>query len=383
MARGVDTKALVFDLVRASGRASRAGLAERTGLTGATISTLVRQLMEEGLVEESGRARSTGGKPRTFVQVVPDARYAIGIHLTRCDMVLVLANLLGAVVARTRRPCDLGSHQWSQALTQAVDELVMGAGVPRERVLGAGVVGSDSVRAEILASQQARDISLLGRPVLFDNDASAAALGEWWVSPAGSTDDALVVYLGAGIGGGYLAGGRLRRGVNQGEGELGHVCVDMAGPVCSCGARGCLEAVGGPESVVRRAVGQEDLARAAGLGPQPGARGSVEANFAAVARVAQAGDLAAQRLLAESARALAVAVRSVVNVLDVATVVLTGPSAGAAGAFYLPVLEEELALRFGAGSRGLMEIRLSPSSGTAAALGAASLVLDTAVRATT
>lgn len=104
MARGVDTKALVFDLVRASGRASRAGLAERTGLTGATISTLVRQLMEEGLVEESGRARSTGGKPRTFVQVVPDARYAIGIHLTRCDMVLVLANLLGAVVARTRRP---------------------------------------------------------------------------------------------------------------------------------------------------------------------------------------------------------------------------------------------------------------------------------------
>ena|GEM_PF-6212685 len=72
-----------------------------------------------------------------------------------------------------------------------------------------------------------------------------------------------------------------------------------------------------------------------------------------------------------------------VNVLDVATVVLTGPSAGAAGAFYLPVLEEELALRFGAGSRGLMEIRLSPSSGTAAALGAASLVLDTAVRATT
>ena len=248
MARGVDTKALVFDLVRASGRASRAGLAERTGLTGATISTLVRQLMEEGLVEESGRARSTGGKPRTFVQVVPDARYAIGIHLTRCDMVLVLANLLGAVVARTRRPCDLGSHQWSQALTLAVDELVMGAGVPRERVLGAGVVGSDSVRAEILASQQARDISLLGRPVLFDTDASAAALGEWWVSPAGSTDDALVVYLGAGIGGGYLAGGRLHRGVNQGEGELGHVCVDMAGPVCSCGARGCLEAVGGPES---------------------------------------------------------------------------------------------------------------------------------------
>lgn len=388
MPKQTDTRSLVFNLVRASGRASRAGLAERTGLTGATISTVMRRLLDEGLVEESGRAASTGGKPRTFVSVVPDARFAVGVHLTRTDMVLVLTDLLGAIVGRIRRPVAAGEGGTALAMREAVEEIITGTGTDRGRVVGVGVAVSGLVRAELTASVHNGDPNRLeehlsrslGLPVLIDNDASAAALGEWWVSPTGRTDNALVVYLGAGIGGGLIADGRLQRGVSSNAGELGHACVDLNGPVCSCGARGCVEAVAGPQAVVERALADPGIAETAGLGPRVGARGSVEADFAAVARAARLGHAGSRALLVDSARVLAIAVRSAVNVLDVPVVVLTGPGSTAAGSLYLPVMEAELGLSLVARSIHPVAARLSVNGGTAAAIGAASLALDAAIR---
>ncbi|CED92388.1 ROK family protein [Actinomyces succiniciruminis] len=394
MVRGTDTKALVFDLVRALDRTSRAELVKRTGLTGASISTITRRLLDEGLLEETGRAPSTGGKPRTFVRVAPDARYAVGVHLTRTDMVLVLTDLLGAIIGRTRRELPTGPREGAgqdglrATVQEAIAEIIAGTGIDDAKLVGTGVVlagpadrglpGAASVtdRDELRAALERST----GMPVLMENDATAAALGEWWVSPSGRADDALVVYLGAGIGGGLLVGGRLQRGTSANAGELGHVCVDLNGPVCTCGARGCVEAVAGPQAVVSRALLDPDIAGPAGLGAQVGSRGSVEADFAAVARAAHLGNESARHLLDESARALAVAIRSVVNVLDNAAVILTGPSAAGAGAIYLRAIASELNLRYGAAASRPVSARLSPNCGTAAALGAAAMVLDAAIR---
>ncbi|MDU0349529.1 ROK family transcriptional regulator [Actinomyces sp. MRS3W] len=390
MVRGTDTKALVFDLVRASDRTSRAELVKRTGLTGATISTITRRLLDEGLLEETGRAPSTGGKPRTFVSVVPDARYAVGVHLTRTDMVLVLTDLLGAIIGRTRREVAQhpGQDGFAQAVHAAVDEIIVGTGVDITKTAGAGVVVSGAAHSEPLGASSPEDLSrfrtslvqAIGMPVLMDNDATAAALGEWWVSPRGRADDALVVYLGAGIGGGLLVGGRLQRGTSANAGELGHVCVDLNGPVCSCGARGCVEAIAGPRAVVQQALADPDIAGPAGLGQEIGSRGSVEADFAAVARVAHLGNERAHRLLDHSARALAVSIRSVVNVLDNASVILTGPSAAVAGAVYLPAIDQEVRMSYATQFARPIAVRLSQNCGTAAALGAAAMVLDSAIR---
>lgn len=390
MVRGTDTKALVFDLVRALDRTSRAELVKQTGLTGASISTITRRLLDEGLLEETGRAPSTGGKPRTFVRVAPDARYAVGVHLTRTDMVLVLTDLLGAVIGRTRRELstEAGEDGMWTSVQEAIAEIISGTGIDTAKLVGTGVVlagpadrglpgaGSVTDRDELRTALERST----GMPVLMENDATAAALGEWWVSPSGRADDALVVYLGAGIGGGMLVGGRLQRGASANAGELGHVCVDLNGPVCACGARGCVEAMSGPQAVVSRALTDPGIAGPAGLGERVGSRGSIEADFAAVARVAHLGNESARRLLDESAGALAVAIRSVVNVLDNATVILTGPSAAGAGAVYLRAIESELKLRYGAQASPPVSVRLSQNCGTAAALGAAAMVLDAAIR---
>ncbi|MDO4900918.1 ROK family protein [Actinomyces sp.] len=106
----------------------------------------------------------------------------------------------------------------------------------------------------------------------------------------------------------------------------------------------------------------------------------MEADFSAVARAAHSGNQGARELLDESGRALAAAIRSVVNVLDNNTVILTGPSAAVAGAVYLPVIEREVRMRYAAQSTRPVSVRLSRNRGTAAALGAAAMVLDSTVR---
>ena len=98
------SRSAILDLIRAAGTISRVELTRATGLTAATISTVVRRLIDDGLVLEVGRAESTGGKPRMLLQLDPSARYAVGVHLDHAGITYVIANLGGAIVARWRRP---------------------------------------------------------------------------------------------------------------------------------------------------------------------------------------------------------------------------------------------------------------------------------------
>ena len=97
-------RAALLDVIRALAQISRVELTRETGLTGATISTVVRRLIDDGLVVEIGHAESTGGKPAVLLSLDPDARYAVGIHLDHAGITYVLANLGGAIVGRWRRP---------------------------------------------------------------------------------------------------------------------------------------------------------------------------------------------------------------------------------------------------------------------------------------
>ncbi|MFC7614065.1 ROK family protein [Actinokineospora soli] len=213
-----------------------------------------------------------------------------------------------------------------------------------------------------------------GLPVLLDNDATAAALGEHW---SGGVDNAATVaalYMGTGIGAGLLLNGITYRGASGNAGEVGHICLDPDGPACWCGARGCLEVLAGPGAVVAAARADKALAKAAGIS---GRRARpVAADFAAVSRAARGGEPGAVALLERSARYLAVAARTLANVMDLEVVVLTGPSFAIAGAVYLPVVQAELDLAFFARANHRVRVRLSASAATAPAIGAAAMVLQ-------
>ncbi|GAA2684919.1 MULTISPECIES: ROK family transcriptional regulator [Actinosynnema] len=365
------SKATVLDVIRAAGVISRVGLIGATGFTGATISTVVRKLIDEGLVVETGRAESTGGKRRVLLQLNHSARYAVGVHLDHAGNTYVLTNLGGAVVARILRPGVADPAAVVGQVADSVSALVEGVGIERELVLGVGVVspgapGAPGADVEGLVGELGRAVGL---PVAVDNDATAAALGEHWSGGIGGTATSAALCMGTRLGAGLVIGGITYRGNGGDAGEIGHVSVDALGPVCWCGGRGCLEVMAGPAAVVAEAGELPSLAREL-------KGGSVAADFAAVARAARRGEGAALGLLERSARCVAVAARSLANLMDLEVLVLTGPGFAVAGSVYLPVIREELGRAVVGRGSGGVDVRLSRSASTAPAIGAAALVLQ-------
>ncbi|WAL95692.1 ROK family transcriptional regulator [Streptomyces sp. Je 1-369] len=271
--------ALVLDLLRAAGETgiSRLELAERTGLTPQAVSKITARLRAEGLAAEAGRRASTGGKPRTVLRLVPGAGHAVGLHLDRDELTAVLVDLTGTVVAERRAPLAFGAG--ARAVVEvAVGEVrgLLGAAARDEGAEGGG--GGAAARGEGAGGGGGawavsgvgvalpgpldhaegvlhrvtgfpewdgfplRDAlaERLGLPVTVDKDTNAAALG---LALAGVADSFAYVHLGTGLGAGLVLGGAVHRGARTGAGEFGHQVVQLDGPRCECGDRGCVEAL--------------------------------------------------------------------------------------------------------------------------------------------
>ncbi|ANB06616.1 hypothetical protein SAM40697_2657 [Streptomyces ambofaciens] len=284
--------ALVLDLLRTAGAEgiSRLELAERTGLTPQAVSKITARLREDGLAAEAGRRASTGGKPRTVLRLVPEAGHALGVHLDRDELRAVLVDLDGTVLGERRSPLDLGAGAEAvlEGVAGAARELVadvlrppVGAVVDTVRppvgtlddtprppagagaladaptLLGLGVAlpgPLDHVRGVLHRVTgfpewdgfPLRDalVRRLGVPVVVDKDTNAAALGlaVGGEGPGGGGSFAYL-HLGTGLGAGLVIGGGVHRGARTGAGEFGHQVVQLDGPPCTCGARGCIEAL--------------------------------------------------------------------------------------------------------------------------------------------
>ncbi|MGR6970614.1 ROK family transcriptional regulator [Streptomyces cynarae] len=248
--------ALVLDLLRAAGEPgiSRLELAERTGLTPQAVSKIIARLRADGLVAEAGRRASTGGKPRTVLRLVPGAGHAVGLHLDRDELRAVLCDLTGAVVAERQVPLDLGAG--AEAVVEEAareveglvgDVAVLGLGVAlpgpldhRHGVLHR-VTGFPEWDGFPLREALARRLVM---PVVVDKDTNAAALGLALGGAAETTDASFAyLHLGTGLGAGLVIGGAVHRGTRTGAGEFGHQVIQLDGPPCGCGNRGCLEAL--------------------------------------------------------------------------------------------------------------------------------------------
>ncbi|MFE2216452.1 ROK family protein [Streptomyces canus] len=286
--------ALVLDLLRGAGAdgISRLELAERTGLTPQAVSKITARLREEGLAVEAGHRASTGGKRRTVLRLVPGAGHAVGVHLDRDALRTVLVDLAGTVVAERCAALDLGAGAEAVVTVVAgeVEALAKGVrGGGGERAAGADTrssAGTPELPAESLPALLGVGVALpgpldhtrgvlhrvtgfpewdgfplrdalarrLGVPVVVDKDTNAAALG---LAVAGERGSFAYLHLGTGLGAGLVIDGAVHRGARTGAGEFGHQVVQLDGPPCGCGDRGCVEAL------CLAAVARGDLAEAA------------------------------------------------------------------------------------------------------------------------
>jgi predicted NBD/HSP70 family sugar kinase len=382
------TRGLVLDLIRAARTISRVELAAATGLTGATISEVVRELMGDGLVVEAGRGAPTGGKPRTMVQLNPLARYSVGVQLERNTCVIVVVDLAGRQVARTsfQGVATMPPQQALPLVASQVDALLAAAAVDPDKVLGVGLVsyGPQDRRAGVLLTPQPTDEWLdypvarrlsesLGLPVLLDNDAAAAAIGEYWMGAVDPRSTYGCIYMATGIGGGVVVAGEVYRGSSSNSVEIGHISIDVNGDDCPCGNVGCLENYAGPSAVVRQALATPGLAQRLALDPTAA---DFLTEFARIAAAANTGDPAARDLVERSARYIGCAAVTMTSLFDVDVIVLAGPSFAVAGSIYQAVIQREVDRRMFARRAHPARIVPSVNGSDAAAIGGAVLVLQ-------
>ena len=249
--------ALVLDLLRTAGPdgISRLELADRTGLTPQAVSKITARLREPGLVTEAGRRASTGGKPRTVLRLVPEAGHAVGVHLDRDELRVVLVDLTGTVVGERSAPLDLGAGAAVvvEAVAREIEGLVGEVTAAVGQPLGVGVAlpgpldHIHGVLHRVTGFPEWDGFPLrdalgarLGVPVVVDKDTNAAALG---LAVGGEGGAFAYLHLGTGLGAGLVIGGGVHRGARTGAGEFGHQVIQLDGPPCDCGNRGCIEAL--------------------------------------------------------------------------------------------------------------------------------------------
>lgn len=377
----ISTRAALLDVIRGAGQISRVELVRQTGLTGATVSTVVRRLINDGLVVEVGRAESTGGKPAVLLSLDPVARYAAGVHLDHAGISYVLVDLGGAIVGRWRRT-GAGTDEPADVVRRIAQELgtfVAGVGVDPGLIVGVGVVSPGPLTNTMGMAQTPPAMrawttyplahalqQATGLPVILENDATAAAVGEYWSGQRETSTCFAALYMGTGIGAGVMVRGDLYRGASSNTGEIGHISLDPDGPDCWCGGQGCVETLAGPAAMVQQA-------RAAGV-ELPGI--GVPEDFAALSRAALAGEQTPLKVIERSARYLAVAAQALANIMDLDRIVLTGPSFAHAGSLYAPAIRAQLDRSFFARATHGVEVVISANATQAAAVGGAALVLQ-------
>lgn len=381
-----DSRSRVLDIIRATEPTSRIELVRETSLTPASITHLVRDLLAEGLVREVGQGESTGGKPRTLVRLNHDSMTAIGIQLGAASVGIVATNLAGNIVGRQilRGAKDLDPQVIVMFLAQAVADLIDNLGLDRATIAGIGVampgpldmpggaLRNVAYLKNLSGFAMADELEVAtGLPVIVDNDATAAAVGEYWLGTTEGHPAYATVYLATGIGSGLMVNRRPYRGSSSNAGEIGHISIDFRGPECSCGNRGCLELFAAPPVLVEKAR----LAPAsAGLAEV--ALGNVEDGMSRLGILAARGNAAAMNIIREGAESLACGIVTLVNLFDVDMVVLAGPGFSSCAAFYLEEAQKALDSRTLARGVHTVSVVMSASPRDAAALGAATLALQ-------
>ena len=224
------------------------------------------------------------------------------------------------------------------AMAEAVKRACADAGVPVPVLAGVGVGAPgplDAARGVVVQAPNLgwREVDVvgslrarLGVPVFLENDANAAALGEWWAGAGRGTRHFIYVTVSTGIGGGIVIDGQLYVGAHGAAGEVGHmVIVADGGPLCACGQRGCLEALASGTAIARRA--REALAASPHEGGilrelADGDPARVDARL--VAEAARRGDALARRVLEETWRYLGAGLVNLMNLFDPELIALGG-----------------------------------------------------------
>lgn len=321
---------LVMKLIYDSGAISRSAIAEKTGLTRATITNIVSELIDIGLVREGGFFSSGVGRRKIALEFNPYWRYVVGIDWNRGYRSVAVTDLLGTVIAKQMyRSGSTSLESTCDSIIQMVEEVITASRVPSDKLLGIGLAvphpvttlertilsgSGDGETKEALIYQGISEHFDL--PVYMSNNANAAAMGEKMLGGCKHIDNFIYVDISTGIGSGIIIDGKLYEGRDCIAGEIGHTTVDVNGPVCQCGNVGCLEMFASISGI---------LSRAQSLLGNPGhATRTDERDLRAFQTLVQNHDEAALQIIDNAVRYLSSGFVNLVNLFNPQRIVIGG-----------------------------------------------------------
>jgi predicted NBD/HSP70 family sugar kinase len=303
---------VVIEAYLQHGMLSRSDLAALTGISRSAITEITQNLLDMGLLQEFPviQEKQGRGRPAVSLRVSASHGYFVGVSVTGTSSPVILADMQGNIVGEYEIPPSETPEKMASTIRRAMNHLLRQTGVSRARLLGIGiaVTGVIDERAGLCRYSAAlnwRDVPiarLVGEATGVDtyvgNDANAVAIGEKLFGRARDLRHFSSLILGGNIGCAHYIEGNLFRGYDGGAGEIGHVTLDVNGPLCRCGKSGCLDTFAG--STAMQAAAQE-----AGLACE-----SVH-DLEALAAV---GNAEAMAILRRGGRALGLAVASLIQI---------------------------------------------------------------------
>lgn len=354
-----------IDLIRFTpGGISRVELSRQLQITRAAITEIVNDLLATGLVREV-EDQHTGGRHAISLEVNPDLGKVLGIDLGATHATLLLSDFSARVLAdqEIRININDGPEKILPLLEEYIQKMLtetktalqeiraVGVGVPGPVISSDGTVGSPPImRGWDGYPIYDRFSRFFGCPVSLNNDAELGALGEWAYGAGRGESNLAYVKVGTGIGSGLLLNGQIYRGATGSAGEIGHITIEENGPLCSCGNRGCLEALAGGRAIARcacEAVMNGQRTQLSAIQPPQ----SIQASD--VISAARNGDLVAQNIVSDAGAHLGTAIASLVNLFNPSMVVVGGRVSQMGDLFLEPVRATVRRRSLAAASRGL------------------------------
>ncbi|THV25933.1 ROK family transcriptional regulator [Glycomyces paridis] len=360
---------------------SRQILARATDLSVATVSNLVTDLIELGVVVEVGREDSGGGRPRALLAPNTGGGVMIGVDVAETYVHLEVYDLALTVVDRAEERMEVSENSPEQVIghiAAALDRVrerlgereILGLGVslPGQVDVAWGVSGfapnwnwHDVPFRQMLADRLRLDV-----PIYLDNPLKTITVGELWFGDGRGVERFAVLILGTGVGAGLAFSGQLYRGATNSAGEWGHTTINPAGPQCRCGAKGCIEAYVGAPAILWQWAQLDGRAAA----------GSQTEAMAALAAAWKAGEPSAVRTVETVAEYLAAGVANLVNLVNPDLVVFDGWVTGALGDALVPEVERRLPAHAMEAPLKAVRLKRNQQERNMVSLGAAALALE-------
>jgi predicted NBD/HSP70 family sugar kinase len=324
----------LLDAVRNLGPMTQTEVARATGLSAGTVSNLVHELTETGVLTAVGGAPR--GRRGRLLSIAPPEGLALGVDVGHRHLRVVLAGWTLTPLAEQRvdSPDGQTARQTLSRAAQLIDQVLASAAVDHSEVIGVGLglpapidSGTGKVGAPMIlpgwqgvqAAEMASEV--LGRPVAVDNDANLGALAETLQGAAQGNRSVAYIKISGGVGAGLVMDGQIFRGPDGTAGEIGHASLDEYGALCRCGNRGCLE------TLVRTPVLLSLLA------PTHGS----DLTVARMVALAHEGDIACRRLIIDAGRQVGLAAANMCNLLNPERIVLGGELSQAADLLIEPM----------------------------------------------